>query len=254
MKPLNLLRVLFRAPIGLLWTITVHFGWIRVVQLFRPGKRCLKAISVWARGLSFIMGIRLHKINECSEPMGDVIVSNHMGFLDVPVIASCFPAVFIIKIEMSRVFFFGKPLIDAGMVFVDRSSVESRRQARVGLTQVLKDGDRIIVFPEGRASPGAERLPFLPGSFAAVKELDKRIQSCVIDYLPDRKMYAWDADKPMFGQLVDLFGRRRIDISIQFFRAVKVENPRQMAKDFRACIQGRLEENDRNREAASPAQ
>ncbi len=241
---------MFRIPAALLWTTLIHFCWVRVAQIFHPGKRAVDPGHVWGRGLALIMGIRLHKVNECPLPLGDVIISNHMGFLDIPIMLSCFPAVFIIKIEMRRVFFFGKPLEDQGHVLVDRADMTSRRKASADLTKVIDDGDRIIVFPEGRASPGAKRLPFLPFSFAAVKQLDKNIQSCVIDYLPDRKILEWDVDKPMFGQLVDLFGRRRIDASIEFFPAEKVDNPRQMARDYRKRTQERLETHDRERKTA----
>ena len=125
MKIFSYLRVLYRAPIALLWTMLVHFAWIRVVQLFRPGKRCLGALRVWGYGLSRIMGIRLKMENECPMPMGDLIIANHMGFLDIPALLSCFPAVFIIKGEMRRVFFFGKPLVDQGHLFVDRNMLSA---------------------------------------------------------------------------------------------------------------------------------
>ncbi len=197
------------------------------------------------------MGVRIHKVNECPMPLGDVVVSNHMGFLDIPVMLSCFPAVFVIKAEMTRAFFFGKALLKQGHVFVERGSLSSRRQASEELMQVLKDGDRIIVFPEGRASPRAKRPPFKPFSFAAVQQLDKRIQGCIIDYLPDRSMLEWDIKKSTFGQLVELFGRPRIDVSLEFFPAEKVEDPRQMAKDYHDRVEDRLAAHDREREAGA---
>ncbi|MCP4197007.1 MAG: 1-acyl-sn-glycerol-3-phosphate acyltransferase, partial [Proteobacteria bacterium] len=161
------------------------------------------------------------------------------------------PAVFIIKAEMTRAFFFGKALLKQGHVFVERGSAASRRRASEGLMQVLKDGDRIIVFPEGGASPKAKRPPFRPFSFAAVQQLDKRIQCCAIDYLPDRSMLEWDVKKSTFGQLAQLLGRPRIEVSLEFFPAEKVEDPRQMAKDYHALIQGRLEAHDQEREAGA---
>ncbi|MCP4605618.1 MAG: 1-acyl-sn-glycerol-3-phosphate acyltransferase [Proteobacteria bacterium] len=182
--------------------------------------------------------------------MGDIIVANHMGFLDIPALLSFFPAVFIIKMEMRRVFFFGKALEHEGHVFVDRESMKSRNKARDGLINVLKDDDRIIVFPEGRASPGAERLPFKPFSFAAAQHQGKLVEACVIDYLPDRKMLEWDINRGMFPQLVDLFGRRRTEISIEFFPAEKIEDYMESSKRYHDLMQGRLEAYDKEREAA----
>ena len=241
MKIMSLVRVLYRAPLALAWTLLVHYSGIRIPQIFTPGKRYTKAIGLWGKGLARIMGVRIHKRNERSGPMGDIIIANHMGFLDVPILLSCFPAVFIIKMEMRRVFYFGRALEKQGHVFVDRASLQSRHQARDGLLKVLKDGDRIIVFPEGRASPGAERLPFKPFSFAAASRANLMVEACVIDYLPDRKMLEWDINRGMVPQLVELIGRRRTDVSIEFFPAEQVDDARAMAERYHDMIQGRLE-------------
>jgi 1-acyl-sn-glycerol-3-phosphate acyltransferase len=197
------------------------------------------------------MGIRVHKRNERSGPMGDIIVANHMGFLDVPVLLRFFPAVFIIKMEMRRVLYFGGALAKQGHVFVERRDKRSRSQAGTELLEVLEDGDRVIVFPEGRGSPGAERLPFKKGSFEAAKKLGKRVELCVLDYLPDRRMLEWDIDRPMRPQLVDLFGRRRIDISVEFFPSETVDgDPGEMADRYHDLTESRLRAYDTEREAA----
>jgi 1-acyl-sn-glycerol-3-phosphate acyltransferase len=231
----------------LAWTLLVHYFLIRLPQLFNPGKRYLKALSLWGRGLAWLMGIRVHRRNERQGPMGDVIICNHMGFLDVPVLLTYFPSVFIIKMEMRRVFYFGGALAKQGHVFVQRDSKDSRRQASRELLKVLKKGDRIIVFPEGRASPGAERLPFKPASFHLAARLGKTVEACVIDYLPNRKMLEWDVKRKMFPQLVELFGRFRTHISIEFFPAAEVADGEEAAQSYHDLIQGRLEAYDRER-------
>jgi 1-acyl-sn-glycerol-3-phosphate acyltransferase len=249
MKLFSYIRLLYRVPIAFIVTLFIHYFLIRIPQLFKPG-RYIKAIGLWGACLAFIMGVRIHKKNERQGPMGDLIISNHMGFLDVPVLLSIFPSVFIIKMEMRRVFYFGKALEQQGHVFVERDSLQSRHHARDDLIKVLKDGDRIIVFPEGRASPSAKRLPFKPFSFAAAQRCDKLVEACVIDYLPDRRMLEWDIKRSMFPQLVELFGRRRTDISVEFFPAEKIADAREAADRYHNLIQGKLEEHDREREAA----
>jgi len=123
----------------------------------------------------------------------------------------------------------------------------------VELLQVLRDGDRIIVFPEGRASPTAERLPFKPGSFAAAKRAGKTVELCVLDYLPDRRQLVWNVNRSTFVQLVELFGRLRTDIAVEFFPPEAVDEPDQMAARCHDLVQARLEANDRAREASAAA-
>lgn len=243
------LLLLLRVPIAFLWTLFVHWFGVRLQQLFKPG-RYLGPIGLWGSGLALIMGVRVRKRNAPPVELGDLIVANHMGFLDVPVILRFFPAVFVIKMEMRRVLYFGRALERQGHVFVDRGHKDSMRRAAEGLRAVLEDGDRIIVFPEGRASPGAERLPFRKGSFVAAQEAGKRVQLCVVDYLPDRRMLEWDVERAMLPQLVDLFGRWRTEISIEFFPPEEVvDDPAVVADRFHDLAQSRLEEYDREREA-----
>jgi 1-acyl-sn-glycerol-3-phosphate acyltransferase len=123
----------------------------------------------------------------------------------------------------------------------------------VELLKVLRDGDRIIVFPEGRASPGAERLPFKTGSFAAAKRAGETVELCVLDYLPDRRQLEWDVNRGTFAQLVELFGRWRTHISVEFFPSEVVDDPEQMAVRYRDLVQGRLAANDRAREELAAA-
>jgi 1-acyl-sn-glycerol-3-phosphate acyltransferase len=194
------------------------------------------------------MGVRIHKVNEQPMEMGDVVVANHMGFLDVLVLLTFFPSVFIIKHEMRKVPFFGKCLEHQGHVFVKRGDSTSRRAAGQGLVHVLERGDRIIVFPEGQASPGAARLPFKPFSFVAASRLGKTVQGCVIDYLPDRDALKWDNRRAMLPQLIELAGRKHTDVSIEFFPPEGVTgDPAEMAERYKDTIQARLEEHDLQR-------
>lgn len=248
----EILRVALRAPVALTWTNALHWGGIMSRRPFKPkGWRSCRVIGKWGQGLAYIMGVRFHERNRREwDEMGDMIIANHMGFLDIPVLLTYFPAVFVIKMEMRRVFYFGRALADEGHVFVDRGDRKSHSAASKGVASVLEDGDRIIIFPEGRASPGAERRPFKVGSFAQAQKLDKTIEACVIDYLPDRKHLEWDANRPMFPQLLKLFGRKRTDISVEFFPPEKVVgDPAEVAKKWHDIIQGKLEQYDAEREA-----
>ncbi|HUT78574.1 MAG TPA: lysophospholipid acyltransferase family protein [Polyangia bacterium] len=245
----NTPRLALRAVAAFLWTLLVHYFGVRLRQLFRPNERCLGAISTWGSGLAWIMGVRVHPHNRREGPMGDIVIANHMGFLDVPVLLRYFPAVFVIKMELRRVFYFGGCLAKQGHVFVDRGDGDSRQRAAADLAAVLEQGDRVIVFPEGRASPGAKRLPFRRGSFEVAQRLGKRVELCVIDYLPDRRVLEWDVNRPMRSQLADLFGRRRIDVSVEFFPAETVHDAERLADRYRDIVEQRLLAHDAEREA-----
>ena len=247
-----------RAIVAMLWTLTIHIFFIRLRQALTPGKRRIIArpIGVWGRGLAWIRGVRIRRRNERDWPMGDLIVSNHMGFLDIPLLLSFFPAVFVIKIEMRRVFYFGKALELQGHLFVDRDDKKSRQKAGIAVMRLLKGNNRLIVFPEGFASPKAQRPAFQPGSLIAAKRLGKRVELCVIDYLPDRRLLEWDVNGSTFRQLVDLFGRFRTNIGIEFFPSELIEgDPSELTRKYHDIVEKCLNRNDAEREEREgPAQ
>ncbi len=243
MSVVRLILVAFRVVMALGWTLLVHYFCIAIPGLVTRRKRYLNPLRWWGKGLSAIMGIRVHRVNSPPSSMGDLIVSNHMGFLDIPVLLQFFPAVFVIKMELGKVPFFGARLIAQGHVFVERGNRTSRANARQGIETVLQDGDRIIVFPEGRACPYADRPTWAPASLQVAQRLGKQVQLCIIDYLPNRELLKWDISKPALPQLANLLGRRRIDVSIQFFSPEHVTDPIQTATDFKSLVETQLNRN-----------
>jgi 1-acyl-sn-glycerol-3-phosphate acyltransferase len=152
---------------------------------------------------------------------------------------------------MLRAPYFGKALRKHGHVFVERGSEASRRSAREGVQRVLEAGERLIVFPEGRASPGAERRPFKPFCFFEAQRQGKSIEAVVIDYLPDRRQLEWDVNRGMIPQLIELVGRKRTEVSVEFLGTFLPEDPAVDAETWKETIQGRLEAYDRQREAGA---
>jgi len=250
MHPMSLLRVLWRVPAGLAWTLGLHWIWcLRRILYPRTWGRSLGVdmIGRWGAGLAWIMGVRVVKQNERSGPPGDLLICNHMGFLDVPALLSFYPAVFIIKAEMLKAPYFGRALAKHGHVFVERGSEASRRSAREGVARVLERGEPLIVFPEGRASPGAERLPFKPFCFFEAQRQGKTIEACVIDYLPDRSQLKWDIHRGMIPQLIELVGRRRSEVSVEFLGSFVPADPAADAERWKEVIEGKLRGYDRRR-------
>ena len=165
------------------------------------------------------------------------------------IMSTFFPAVYVIKDEARKPFYFGSALVKQGHVFVDRNDKKSGTRSLINLMKVMKDNDRIIVFPEGRAWPKKERLPFKPAAFAAARKYDKLVEGVVIDYLPNRKELEWDVTQSTLKQLARLFGRRRIDISVEFFPAEKVDGtPEEYAQMWHDRVEERFASYDAKQE------
>ncbi|NNM34452.1 MAG: 1-acyl-sn-glycerol-3-phosphate acyltransferase, partial [Gemmatimonadetes bacterium] len=77
------------------------------------------AFRLWGAGMLRTLGVRTSV--EGSPPRsGRLIVSNHLGYIDIATLASVLPTVFVSKAEVRRWPFWGAMAAMAGTIFIDR--------------------------------------------------------------------------------------------------------------------------------------
>lgn len=136
-------------------------------------------IRLWAGIWSFLSGIRyeiegLDKIDR-SKPY--IYIFNHRSFIDAPVIPMAIPQELraLGKKELSKIPFFGW-VVGKLAIWVDRSSVESRRASLEKLIGILEKGISVVVAPEGtRNDTDVVLLPFQKGAFRLSIDTQKPI-------------------------------------------------------------------------------
>jgi lyso-ornithine lipid O-acyltransferase len=105
-----------------------------------------------------VLAVRVESRGEPAH--GAVIVANHLSYLDILVIASLTPVVFVSKKEVRSWPLFGWFAEKAGTRFIDRN----RRGdvARIGeeIGPVMAAGLTIVLFLEGTTTDGRDVLPF----------------------------------------------------------------------------------------------
>jgi len=94
-------------------------------------------------------------------------VSNHVSYLDVPVLGFLLDAVFVAKSEVASWPLFGLIARLGRTVFVRRERRHSARQSH-DLRARLARGDDLVLFPEGTSSNGHGVLPFRSALFEAL--------------------------------------------------------------------------------------
>lgn len=114
----------------------------------------------WARGVCVVLGIRTRAIG--SPPRDVLIVSNHVSYIDIPVIASFVDAVFVAKSEVRDWPLIGAVCSGIDTIFINRES--KRDVVKVGeeMEARLAAGFGVVFFPEGTSSSGEQVLPFKP--------------------------------------------------------------------------------------------
>lgn len=106
-----------------------------------------------------IMGLKVRVVGTPSAARPTLFVSNHVSYLDIPVLGSILPASFVAKMEVAQWPGYGLLAKLQRTVFVDRRRNSTARQ-RDSIRARLADGDPLVLFPEGTSNDGNRILPF----------------------------------------------------------------------------------------------
>lgn len=142
---------------------------ITVAMPRRPRLRArigARATHLWSRLVLRTLGVRL-TCNGTPPPPGVMVVANHLSYLDIPVLAACYPTLFLSKAEVARWPMIGFFAHAAGTLFIDRDQTRDTGRVFGELSVWLRAGERITWFPESTTSPGAAVAPFKPSLFQA---------------------------------------------------------------------------------------
>jgi 1-acyl-sn-glycerol-3-phosphate acyltransferase len=128
------------------------------IALKRPLRRRIPVL--YHRFVCRLLGIR---VRLTGAPVSDrplLIVANHSSWLDISIITSMAPVVFVAKSEIARWPFFGWLAKLQRSVFVERDRKQKTGAVNAEIAQRLAEGDPVLLFGEGTAGDGNRVLPF----------------------------------------------------------------------------------------------
>ena len=197
---------------------------------------------LWSRGCVRILGGRL--TIEGEPPRAPFfLVSNHLSYLDVVVLAACLDAFFIAKLEIRSWPLFGLLARTVGTIFVDR---ELRRDVvRVNrlIAQVLAQGYGVILFPEGTSTQGYEVAEFRSSLLDYPARAGMPVHAAALSYrtppdeVPAHLAMAWWGDAPFAPHARQLLGVRSFEAVLRFSpRTVASADRKELADVARAAV------------------
>lgn len=159
--------------------------WVRFPSLSRDEK--LTEIQNWSQRTLGIMGVNV-RLNAGSQHSSlplipQLLVANHVSWLDVLVIQSLQPSVFVAKKEVRAWPVVGAIAQACNVVFVDRASPSSARKMVQDVTDALTRGYRVAGFPEGTSSEGHEVRLFHANLFEAAIDRGVEVQPIALRYI-----------------------------------------------------------------------
>ncbi len=175
----------------------------------------------WSRGVLVLLGVRLE--THGTPPRAPfVLVSNHLSYLDVLVLASRVPCVFVAQADVAGWPAIGRLCRAADTVFIDRGNKRDIPRVMHRIRGILTGGRGVVLFPEGTTSAGADVGPFRPSLLETAAAADLPVSYAALSYrtprgsVPAHLAVCWWGDMPFGGHFLELLGLPEIRATLSF--------------------------------------
>lgn len=141
-----------------------------------------QAIQHWARRVLAILEVEVVCNPLPLEGRAALVVCNHLSWLDVLVMQSLMPGVFVAKSEVQAWPVVGKLAQACATIFVQRASARSARSMVDSAVAALSSGHSVVVFPEGTSTDGTQVLGFHANIFECAIQAEHAVQPVTLHY------------------------------------------------------------------------
>lgn len=209
-------------------------SYLLVSSLFYPlikffpikGKLVLnKMISLVSKLLLIVLNIQVDSNYKKFPKDNFFIVGNHLSYIDILVLSSYLPTSFVTSMEMKRTPVLGQICTLAGCLFVERRSRSNIKNEISEISEALKNGINVTVFPEATSTNGEQVLPFKRSLFQAAIEAKKEVLPVTINYTAvngerlsraNRDFVCWYGDMEFLPHLFDLCKQKVIHVDLNW--------------------------------------
>ena len=184
-------------------------------------------LLIWLLSVQIEFEGEINKSNNCN-----LYISNHISYLDIPILGSNYPIRFVAKSEVEVWPLFGFLAKLARTIFISRNRFDSLTQKHK-IFKSLSSDEKVFIFPEGTTSDGNRVLDFKSSSFSALEGKNLIIQPIVILYselngIPInrwlRPVIAWYGDMDLKPHLSALVNLRSIRARLIYLDKVNAKN------------------------------
>lgn len=213
------------------------------------------------------LGIRVVVHGAPAGRRGTLFVSNHLSWVDIPVLGSVLELSFVAKSEVAGWGLLGRLADLQRTVYVERRGRASVRRELGAVGARLAAGDSLLLFAEGTSSDGSHILPFKSSLLAALAGAGGaaiRVQPVTIAYthlngLPTLRqqlpLVAWLGNTPLRVHFVNLLSIGRITAQLTLHEPVSLSafpSRKALASHCRAVIEADYQQLMHRRPASTP--
>jgi 1-acyl-sn-glycerol-3-phosphate acyltransferase len=225
-------------------------GWIVVTSsaafvIVPAHRRTLAARARWLQH-TCRRGLRALKVTATTTgrcPRGTIVTANHLGYLDILVLAATTPVVFVAKREVRAWPVFGWFARMSGTRFIDREKRSDVVRVASELEPALAAGVSVVLFLEGTSTDGSAVRPFKSSLLEPAARRGWPVVPAALAYrVPAGHSAAdevcWWADMTLGPHLWNLAALPFIDARLAWGEPIRGEDRKQLAAALHvACVE-----------------
>jgi 1-acyl-sn-glycerol-3-phosphate acyltransferase len=227
-------RLLLASPVTL-----CCWAWAFAASLaLRPWPRARtrqqgRAFRAWCRALCRILAIRVRAAGRAPAPPF-VLVANHVSYVDILVLGTELPCIFVAKAEIDQWPLFGALCRSVHTIFIDRRAKRELPRVIAEIEATLAAGQGVVIFPEGTSGAGHEVLPFRSSLLELPAKMRWPVHPATLGYAlaagspPVHLAVTWWGEMPFGRHLWALLRLPRIEARLHFGASAIVEGDRKL--------------------------
>lgn len=201
------------------------------------------AFRFWAKVTVWVFGLKLN-VSGKKPAAPFLLVTNHLSYVDVIVLAAQFDCVFVAKSEIAAWPLFGWLSRQMNTIFIDRQRKRDLLRVNALLTAALAAGQNIVLFPEGTTTAGETVLPFKPGLLEPVVRAGRSVAYASLRYrtpfgeAPASEAVCWWGEMEFVPHLLKLFALPEFAGELVFgAEALRAHDRKALAKRLHAAVE-----------------
>lgn len=201
-------------------------------------------IRFWHSRFCQVLGLDI-VVHGQADPRPALWVSNHVSWLDIPVIGAHFPVYFLSKAEVASWPLIGRLARAGGTLYIKRGSGDANGVAEQ-MASHLDAGRSVLFFPEGTTTDGKALKRFFHKLFQAACLTGADIQPVVLCYRDEQgelhSVAPFIGDDEFTEHLLNVLKEKRIAVELLVLPRVSVNgrDERTLARDLRTMMEEAL--------------
>ena len=212
---------------SMIGTYVAHASTIRLIhgKGWKTKKKTADWLQKYARFGLNVMGIK-HTAD--GEPISDepqLYVGNHLSYLDILIFSAHRPTCFVTSQEIRETPVLGFLCDVAGCLFVERRSREHLSKEVAEISEALKNGCNVVIYPEATSTNGDSVLRFKRPLFQSAIDAEAKVRPFTLNYEKiedepvspkNRDLIFWYGDMDFVPHLWDFCGTKESKANVTF--------------------------------------